>query len=708
VPKAALIISRQGSRLLRADSSYNQPARGAFIFRNYLRMSLLSASDLAKSYGPNDIFHGISLGIPRGARIALVGPNGIGKTTLLRILIGLEEASSGTVQTARGLSVGYLPQEAVLTGSHTLWEECLGALELLLAMEKELVRLEGLMAVPEEAEAALAQYARLQPEFDRLGGYLYETRIRQTLNGLGFDQDDYHRPLTQLSGGQRTRAALARLLLSNPDLLVLDEPTNHLDIQAVEWLEGYLNQWDGATLIVSHDRYFLDRVVDHIWEMNTSGLDVYRGNYTAYIQQRQERWDLRQQIFETEKARLEKELDYIKRNISGQNAQQAKGKLRRLSREIQAIEKLGFETVNNQSWLQISEQIEISGHPMGVDELERRIRGLRGPSNRPPHLHLHLKTSHRSGDLVLRTRKLAIGYEDEGKPLFYSPDLILKRGDCAAVIGPNGAGKTTFLKTILGQMPPLKGEVVLGASLQVGYFAQAHEDLHPERTLVQEIDAVAPNMLLGEVRDYLARFLFMGDDVFKKVSTLSGGERGRLALAKLSLTQANMLLLDEPTNHLDIPSQEILQEVLANYKGTILLVSHDRYLIDALSNQIWEILPGTVMLQVFEGTYTQYREYQNREVEKSAKVTLSHETSQRAPRQARPSPEENKRRKRLNEVEEQITSLESELATLSHKLEKPPSDLAKVQSLGTKYANSQAELDDLMTEWENLHLQESD
>ncbi len=429
-------------------------------------------------------------------------------------------------------------------------------------MEKELSELERAMGEPAQADAAMDRYAKLQREFESRGGYTYETRIRQTLSGLGFDAGDYSRPLSQLSGGQRTRAALARLLLSTPDLLILDEPTNHLDIHAVEWLESYLSQWPGATLIVSHDRYFLDRVVDHVWEMSVNGLEIYRGNYSAYVQQRQNRWDLRQERFETEKVRLGKELDYIKRNISGQNIQQAKGKLRRLSREIQAIERLGIEVLQDQSWMQISSQIEISGHPMGVDELERRIRAFRGPSNRPPHLHLHLKTSQRSGDLVLRTRGLAIGYYDEGHPLFHAPDLLLKRGECAAVIGPNGAGKTTFLKTILQLMPPLEGEVTLGASLQVGYFAQAHEDLHPERTLVQEIEAVAPTLLLGEVREYLAKFLFSGDDVFKQVSTLSGGERGRLALAKLSLAQANLLLLDEPTNHLDIPSQEIFQEVL--------------------------------------------------------------------------------------------------------------------------------------------------
>jgi ATP-binding cassette subfamily F protein 3 len=439
--------------------------------------------------------------------------------------------------------------------------------------------------------------------------------------------------------------------------------------------------------------------------LSASSLEIYRGNYSSYLQQRQERWELRQQVYETERERLQKELDYIKRNISGQNVSQAKGKLRRLSREIQAIESLGFEAVQKKSWIEISDLVEISGHPFSIAEAENRIKSLRGPHKRPPRLHLHLKASLRSGDLVLRTHDLAVGYADEGQPLFRTPDLLLKRGECAAVIGPNGAGKTTFLKTILAQMPPLEGEVILGASLIVGYFTQAHEDLHPDRTLFQEIETVSPIMLSAEIRDYLGRFLFSGEDAFRKVATLSGGERGRLALAKLSLTRANLLLLDEPTNHLDIPSQEILQEVMADYQGTILLVSHDRYLIDMLSTQIWEILADQSTLLVFNGTYTQYREHQEKQADLASINRLAEETTPSNRIGAGvPSSFKRKLHARLKEVEEQISMLEDKMATLTRKLECPPADLSKVQRLGQEYVQVQYELNELVGEWERLHM----
>ncbi len=668
-------------------------------------MSLISALNLAKSFEPTLIFSGISFSIPKDARIAIVGPNGIGKTTLLRILVGLEEPSRGSVQRARNTRLGYLPQEAGLSGTHTLWEECLKAVADLRSLEAELARLEAAMSDPAQSEDALERYGPLQHEFERRGGYTYETRIRQTLTGLGFDSTDYQRPITHLSGGQRTRAVLARLLLSSPDLLILDEPTNHLDIAAVEWLEGYLSQWAGATLIVSHDRYFLDKVVDHIWEMRQDGLETYRGNYSAYVQTRQERWTLRRQIFDTEKERLLKEMDYVKRNIAGQNVSQAKGKLRRLSRQVEAIESLGIEAMQGKRWLEISAEADISTHTMGAEEVERRIRALRPPSNRPPQLHINLKSGQRSGDLVLRTYNVAIGYHDEGHPLFHIPDLVFKRGECAAIIGPNGAGKTTFLKTLLGVLPPYSGEVLLGASLDIAYFAQAHEGLDADKTLVEEIESVAPGLLLAEIRDYLARFLFSGEDVFKQVSTLSGGERGRLALAKLSLSSANLLLLDEPTNHLDIPSQEILQEVLQDYKGTILLVSHDRYLIDALGTQIWEIDPGEAHLTVFEGTYTQLRQQKEAVLTAAVEARLNGPVRVPRSRPERPSLEERKRANRLKEIEAQIAELEQQLANLGRQLENPPPDSARVQHLGGEYVRVQNEMEGLMSEWEGLQNQ---
>ena len=668
-------------------------------------MPLLTATNLAKAFGPVDIFTGISLSVPHQARVAIVGPNGIGKTTLLRILVGEDTPTEGRVSRARGLKLGYLPQEAAYNSSRTLWNECLEAFTYLQTIEAELTRLEADMGDPQLAEAALDRYGAIQPEFERLGGYTYINRIQQVLTGLGFTVDEYSYPLRQLSGGQRTRALLARLLLSNPDLLALDEPTNHLDIQAVEWLEGYLSQWEGAVLLVSHDRYFMDKVATNILEMNQSGLEVYRGNYTAYLDQRQSRWEERMRLFESEKERLEKDFDFIKRNISGGNVSQARGRLRRMGRYLEAVAQLGMQAVTSRKWGDVSQEALTSNSLMSVEEAWQRIQSLRPPVHRPPVLHMKLKTEGRSGEIVLRAANLSIGYPN--KPLFQVEDLELRRLECAALIGPNGAGKTTFLKTILERVPPLAGEVTLGASLDVGYFAQAHEELHSDRTVVQEIEAVAPDMLVAEIRNYLARFLFTGEEVFKLVSVLSGGERGRLALAKLALSNANLLLLDEPTNHLDIPSQEILQQVLSEYQGTILLVSHDRYLIDALATQVWEIDEAAGILHVYKGTYSQYRAYQ--EAEREARRLANIEQHERKV-ETRPNPkvsvhssaDERRKRLRLKEVEEHIAGLEGQLAVLSRKLEKPPSDSAKVHQMGNDFVRLEKELNELLQEWEAL------
>ena len=672
-------------------------------------MSLLTATNLSKAFGAHDIFKDVSLTIPQRARIGLVGPNGVGKTTLMRILVGQEEPSSGVVRRSKGLRIGYLQQNAMLESGSSIWQECLALFDDLIAMQSKLSDLEHSMASPQDeagVEAALESYGKLQAEFERLGGYTFETRIRQTLTGLGFSQVDFHRPVAQLSGGQKTRALLARLLISDPDLLLLDEPTNHLDISAIEWLESYLRDWRGAVVLISHDRYFLDQVASTILEM-TPAIALYHGNYSAYLDQRQERWERLMQLFESGKERMEKDLEYIKRNIAGQNVRQARGRLRRLSREVEAIESIGFEGAQGKNWAEISGEADISEHTLSVEEVEKRIRALRPPSSRPPRLKLNLKASARSGDLVLRTRGLQVGYHDEGRPLFTSPDLTLVRGECAGVIGPNGAGKSTFLKTLLGQIPPYAGEVVMGANLHIGYFAQAHEGLRDDRTLLEEIEAVAPHLRPNEIRDYLAKFLFTGYDVFKKVAMLSGGERGRLALACLELSDANLLLLDEPTNHLDLPSQEILQAVLADFGGTILLVSHDRYLIDGLASQIWEVDPEQSALRLFSGTYTQYRtarqvEEEQAKEEAAQKMAQTEAAQPRTSQRTRSSNRERERRQRLVDLEKEISELEDQLALVSLKLENPPGDPGEVFQLSLEYERVQQSLDERMEDWSRL------
>jgi ATP-binding cassette subfamily F protein 3 len=673
-------------------------------------MSLITVSSLSKSFGADDIFAGVSFTVAKGARLALVGPNGIGKTTLLRILIGEEAPSLGQITRAKSLRIGYLSQEADFELEGVLWDVCLEPFADLIRMQGEVEKLEVEMSEPDKREHALVRYGSVQHEFERRGGYVYQVRIKQVLTGLGFDESDFHMSLDHLSGGQRTRAHLARLLLSNPDLLLLDEPTNHLDIKAVEWLEGYLTQWEGAAVIVSHDRYFLDHACNALLEMAVSGSEYYRGNYTIYLNEREIRWNHRFEIFESQKEKLLKELDYIKKNISGQNTLQAKGKLKRLSRVVQAIEQVGIDAAVNTNWSQLD--VGTTTSPFSVEEAERRVRGLRPPVRVTPDLHLHLRSTRRSGDLVIRTKNLKVGYPADPqrdlpeKLLFRAPNIELRRTDCAALIGPNGAGKSTFLKTILGTLPPLAGEAILGASLHIGYFAQAHEGLDPNKTVLEEILAES-SMLPHQGREYLGKYLFSGDDAFKKVSMLSGGERGRLALAKLALQDTNLLLLDEPTNHLDITSQEVLQSVLDSYQGTILLVSHDRYLIDALATQIWEIDPDESHLSVFNGTYSQMKEERRKEDERLAgqqSPVLESPVSNSNSRKVQNTKAKEERRKiaQLQELENTIAELESKMASLSTQLESPFVKPEEVRKIGTEYERLQKEMDAKLGEWERM------
>lgn len=625
-------------------------------------MSLVQAENLSKAYGDQDVLTGVTFSLARQTRVALVGPNGVGKTTILRLIAGREKPDQGVVQRARGLQIGYLPQEATYSqllkgqGGRSLWSYCLDAFEALRRMQDQLGELEAMMNDPKQVEEALTRYGALQERFEREGGYTYQVRVRQVLHGLGFSSETFEQPLGQLSGGQRTRAHLARLLLDDPDLLILDEPTNHLDIEGIEWLEGWLHDWPGAALIVSHDRYFLDHVVEGVWELSPQGLEYYKGGYSDYVEQRAARRRLLEARVKARGALVRKERDFIARNIAGQKTRQAKGRRKRLERLL--------------------EEDPLSG--------PRRTRTAA----------IQFAEPSRSGEDVFQTKDLIIAHPGTGEALFHVPDLLLRRGERAALIGPNGAGKTTLLKTLLGELAPLQGSVRLGASLKIGYFEQAHAGLNPDHSVLQEVQSVAPDLGMARTRDLLGRFLFPGDAVQKPVRALSGGERGRLALLKLILEGANFLVLDEPTNHLDLPSREALERALQQYQGTVLLVSHDRYLIERIADRVWAISPDQARMTVHPDGYAGY--LQARRKARAAEAAEKRDAPQRKQRA--------RRRKKdalsLDRVEDRVAMLEAALSEVSEAIAAAGDDREEIRRLGERYAALDEELAHAMALWE--------
>jgi len=660
-------------------------------------MSIVTAHGLAVAYGAQDVFSDVNLTIAHGDRVGLVGPNGEGKTSLLRVIAGLQTPTAGVVHRRRGLRIGYLPQDPPPAGERTLYEEMLGVFEGLRALQAELARLEETMADPARREAALARYGKLQSAFEAAGGYTYEVRIRQVLSGLGFRPEEYDQPLAHLSGGQRTRALLARILLEEPDLLLLDEPTNHLDLEALEWLEGLLLKWPGSMVVVAHDRYFLDKVVTRIWDLSFGRLEMYRGNYSHYVIQRAERMERRRKEWQAQQEYIEKTEDFIRRYRAGQRAREARGRLKRLERfkREKAIER---------------------------PREARRIR-------------LDITTDIRSGDIVLRTKDLVVGYREQRAGsrkqeagskgqgasrilhpascvlhpascvLFQAPDLEVLRGQRIALIGPNGSGKTTFLKTIVGEVEPLAGYVRIGASVEIGYLAQMHAHLDPEKSVLDTI-LEEQNMPIGQARSFLGRFLFSGDEVFKKIGDLSGGERSRVALACLTLRGANFLLLDEPTTHLDLASQEVLEQVLKEFPGTILFVSHDRYLVDALATHVWALRDGR--LHVYEGNYAAYLEARRREKAVEAGRAKAADAPPRRKRRERGERrvcrERERRIRQIAALEKRIEDQEALLAALSEKLElaSQAREVTKVQELGLAYQQAETQLRQLLDAWAEL------
>ena len=623
-------------------------------------MSLLKGAGVGKYFGAQDVFKNLDFSIEMADRIGLVGPNGEGKTTLLEILAGVQEATAGQLQSRRDLRIGYLPQDPPVFAGMTLWQGMLEAFADLRRLEAELQELAQRL---HDAEV-LPRYSALQTEFERREGYTYETRIRTVLMGVGFGEDDFQLDMAHLSGGQRTRSLLARLLLEDPELLLLDEPTNHLDLVAVEWLESFLQNFKGGLVVVSHDRYFLDTVSNRTWEMAFGVLETYRGNYSAYARQRGERYQRRLKEWQEQQEYIAKTEDFIRRHIAGQRTKEAQGRRTRLQRFMRD---------------------EAIAKPQRHEEIRVRLS--------PPK---------RSGDIVLDFSDVEIGYEPE-RPILRMPDMELRRGMRVAVVGPNGAGKTTLMRSILGDLATLAGKIKTGTVVEMGYLSQDHDYLDKGADLVDTVRRIRPDMSIEETRTLLGSFLFKGDEVFKPIGELSGGQRSRLALVRLAVQEANVLVLDEPTNHLDIASQEVLEDVLANFDGTFLLVSHDRYLVQALATHVWAVGEGA--MQVMEGgweVYLQWRETR-RGAEEMRKASRQDEREvQRETRRERKQLE--KMASRQREVEEEIAQLEEQMALLSERISAvgEKQDMEQVHALGEEYGELEQILAGLWREWEEL------
>ncbi len=637
-------------------------------------MSLLAVENLTKSFGAEVVFSGVSFRVDASDRIGLVGPNGAGKSTLLDIIAGRQEADEGTLTGAGALRIGYLTQTAGFVPTRTLREEMLQVFAEVRAWEDELHALAARMESPESFENAeayerlLDRYAELQERFEHADGYTIEARVNQVLDGLGFTKEQQALPATSLSGGQQTRAALGKLLLQEPDLLLLDEPTNHLDLAALEWLEEYLSGWKGAIIVVAHDRYFLDKVVTRVLELAFGRIEEYPGNYTRYVQLRAERLERRRKEYEEQQEYIARTEEFIRRYKAGQRSKEARGRQTLLNRLERLERPQDFQAIR----FRLGKQIE-------------------------------------SGRVVLTTQKLAVGYPANGAAsgparLLNVPDMEVQRGERIGMLGPNGSGKTTLLRTIIGQLAPLEGRVALGHNVLVGYYAQTHDDLNPNNIMLDEIRQATP-FSEESARTFLGRFLFSGDDVYKPISALSGGERSRLALAKLTLLGANFLVLDEPTNHLDLPARQALEAVLAEYDGTLLFVSHDRYFIDALASRLWLIQDG--MFINHPGNYSDYRRRQAAAVARAAVQAQRQEPEARASqvraRKGQTAPN-NTSARQISQVEAEISAAEQRVAALESELAAASleANVERITALAGDYEREKARVEALYEEWAAL------
>lgn len=640
---------------------------------------LLQATGITKHYGVKTVLSDISIQIHKRERIGLVGVNGAGKSTLLQILAGELSYDSGEIHIAKETSVGYLAQNSGLTSDESIWNEMLKVYAPLLEAEQELRELEAKMAderLIRDAKAyeiTLNRYAWLSDWFRERGGYEIEAKIRGVLHGIGFADIPPETPVRDLSGGQKTRLALAKMLLQEPDLLLLDEPTNHLDIETLTWLEGYLRAYPGAILVVSHDRYFLDALVDTIYEIERTTSRRYIGNYTRYVETKAAEIEIQMKHYEKQQEEIARMEDFIQRNIARAST------TRRAQSRRKALERM--------------ERIE---KPQG--ELKRAS--------------FSFEIERQSGKEVLEVNDLTVSH-DPKKPLFSRISFRLERGEVVALIGPNGIGKSTLLKTLIGLHHPDSGSFHWGAGVRIGYYDQEQAQLNPANTVLDEVWNAYPHLDEVEVRNVLGGFLFSGEDVFKKISSLSGGEKARVSLAKLMLMKANVLILDEPTNHLDLYSKEVLEAALMDYEGTLLFISHDRYFLNKMAERILELSADG--MANYLGNYDDYlakkTELAELRAERETAKTAwpphhppNHHAANHYEAEKQAKRNERNRQRRTEQLEQRITELENSISALEERLAAPEvyNDYVKAQEINEQIEHHKNELERCYEEWESL------
>ncbi|MFB7142489.1 ABC-F family ATP-binding cassette domain-containing protein [Gottfriedia sp. NPDC056225] len=639
-------------------------------------MILLQVNNVSKYFGSDIILSNIKLEVQTNDRVAIVGRNGAGKSTLLKIIAGELSYDGGEINKPKDVTVGYLAQNTGLQSDQTIWEEYYSVFNHLVEMQENMRKLEVKMT-QEEVYSNQSVYDKIMNEYDHLqytfkenGGYQFEADIRSIISGLGFSNEDYETKISSLSGGQKTRLALGKLLLTKPDLLILDEPTNHLDIDTLSWLERYLQSYPGAVLIVSHDRYFLDQVVNIVYEISNRRHQRFVGNYSKYLDLKAAQYEQELKQFEKQQEEISKLEDFVQRNIArASTTKRAQSRRKQLDRMVRLDKPLGEDSSANFSFA-----------------IEKQ-----------------------SGNDVLSVQDLFIGY-NRIPTIDHTMKFVLNRGDSVALVGPNGVGKSTLLKTIIGDLNKLQGTIDFGANVSVGYYDQEQAKLTSNKRVLDELWDDYPLKPEQEIRTILGNFLFSGDDVTKIVTSLSGGEKARLALAKLMMKKANFLILDEPTNHLDLDSKEVLENALLDYPGTILFVSHDRYFMNRLSTKTFELAKEGLSIYLGDYDYYQFKKneaYEKEQAEKEVMLTQVKQSSQPVSDYQQDKELKKKLRqtqRRIEEIESNISQFELDIETIELELCKPEvyGDFQLVQELTSKKNDLEAKLIDLMEEWENL------